>query len=107
MTGRVTPFAGIFPERVVLSGRIGAAVEQTVIVKPSADHPFALGNVRAQDGRDISVTVIASGEPCCPEYLLRVVNTRTRPGRYADTIVMETDSPIRPTLAIPVLGNIN
>jgi hypothetical protein len=41
-----------------------------------------------------------------PAYELRVENLRQKTGRYYDTIILKTDSKIRPELDVRVYGNL-
>lgn len=106
MAGMVEPFASITPERVVLAGQSDEVIEKAVTIQGTAKYPFSIRKARARRGSDISFTITGNGEPCCRKYLLQVVNVRARPGRYADTIILETDSAIQPALSVAVIGNI-
>jgi hypothetical protein len=39
-------------------------------------------------------------------YILTIENKKTVAGRYADTVILTTDSRIKPTITIPVYGQI-
>jgi hypothetical protein len=58
------------------------------------------------NGRDIRFSLANETRDGRAVYELTVTSTRQAPGTFSDAIHLDTDSPIRPTLQIPVYGTI-
>jgi hypothetical protein len=104
VSGRVEFFAEIRPRSLRLAGQLGHPITMAAEIVPRADQPFKIHNVRAMNGRFIQFSLADKIKDGQKLYELTVTNTRTEPGRFNDFIILETDSPIRPTLQIPVYG---
>ena len=104
VAGMVEKFADIRPERVRLAGPAGtlAAVELEII--PRADYPFTISRITARRGEFITYELTQRCSDGLMRCTIRIENTRQDPGRYVDTLYLQTDSPLRPTIPIVVTG---
>jgi hypothetical protein len=106
VTGKIEKFAEIQPKRVHLKGSIGTPLMVEVKISPNPSHPFNIIGVQVRKNKFIRSELI---EPCNTETnrcVLRVENLKTTRGRYTDTITIQTDSKVRPSFSIQVVGNI-
>ena len=60
----------------------------------------------ARNGKDITFDVQAFSREGTEGYIVTIENTRTTAGRYADMVILTTDSSIKPTITVPVYGQI-
>jgi len=107
ITGQVERFATVSPRTVSLRGFVGDSIRRTVRIQPSGKHPFKITGVRARNGRyiDYRLETKRNGNGRA-EYLLQVENRRRKPGRYSDTVILDTDNKIRPQLFVRVFGHL-
>ena len=104
MTGVVEKFADIRPERIRLMGPAGTPLVAEVEIIPRKEYPFTVQNVKAKNGRFIKYEVkerCTDGRNRC---VIRVENTREEKGRYVDSIMVRTDSPLRREISLFVIG---
>lgn len=99
-------FAEIRPERISLSGSAAQPLFAEVEVIPRKDHPFSIRKVKAKSGEFIKYETNEKNVDGQKRYIIRVENTRAQAGRYVDTLLIQTDSTIRPTIPIYVIGMI-
>ncbi|MEW6671654.1 MAG: hypothetical protein AB1427_08115 [Thermodesulfobacteriota bacterium] len=106
ISGPVAEFASISPKRVVLRGTAGQPLKGEVTIMPKEKYPFKITAATARFGSKIRVKYeeIQNSDP--RGYVLTVENLQTERGRYADTIMLKTDSRIRPEISIQVFGDI-
>jgi len=104
LSGSVGEFASINPKRVVLRGIAGQPLKSTVVINPKEKYPFKITAAIARYGNKIRIKCaeIQNSDP--KGYMLTVENLLSQKGRYADTIILKTDSRIRPEITIPVYG---
>jgi hypothetical protein len=107
VTGMVEKFAEITPERITLTGLTGQSLFVEVEIIPRKEYPFVIRNLNAASGRFFTYKMEEKNTGKQNSYIIRVENTRTEKGRYADIIFVHTDSPVRPKITIPVIGMIN
>jgi len=105
VSGEVREFASVLPRYVTLTGKAGAEVGKTITILPM--QPFTVRGVRAQEGKNIRVSVSEKSSGGRKSYVITVENTMNRPGRYRDTIIVETDSTVKPKITIGVTGEIS
>jgi hypothetical protein len=106
ITGQVEKFVTIQPRHVNLRGYTGDSIKASVSLIPEKKYPFKILKVSAKDGRNIKFE-LAEAEPSKDgAYELKVENLKQENGRYFDTIILETDSKIRPQLSVRVYGNL-
>ncbi len=103
----VEKFAEIKPERITLIGPGSQKLFTEVEIIPRKEYPFAIREMKAVSGRFFTYKMEKRNNGKQNSYIIRVENTRTEKGRYADTIFVHTDSPVRPKITIPVIGMIN
>jgi len=106
VSGMVEKFAEIRPGSVRLSGRVGELVTAVAEIVPRPDYPFKIKNIRAMNGRHIRFSLAEKTAAGSTVYEITVTSTRPDPGRISDVIYVDTDSPIRPNLQVPVHGTI-
>lgn len=105
--GEVLRFVTIQPGRLVFQGDGEKPMRQAVTIVPESRFAFKLLKVETNAGkRFIAHRLEEIQHNGRPAYRLTVENQRTEPGRYAETLTLHTDSPIRPKLFIHVYGNI-
>jgi hypothetical protein len=105
--GEVLRFVTIQPARLVFQGDGDQPMRQAVTIVPESRFAFKLLKVETNAGeRFIAHRLEEIRHNGQPAYRLTVENRRTEPGRYAETLTLHTDSPIRPKLFIHVHGNI-
>ena len=98
--------ADIDPERVILRGYGGQTIRQEVVVTPRASYPFKVTGIKAKNGNNIRFDMHEQTTPEGNSYVVSVENTKTTPGKYYDTLLISTDSKLKPTVPIHVYGTI-
>jgi hypothetical protein len=106
VSGLVEKFAEIRPANIRLTGRVGDPVTATAEIVPRADYPFTIKNIRASKGRHIRFNLAEKMEAGKAFFELTVSSIRQDPGPISDVIHLYIDSPIRPSLMVPVSGTI-
>ena len=104
ISGPVAKFADIKPAIVSLRGYTGAAIKRTVAIRPLPKYPFRIVDVKAKHGRFIRFDLKNDTTPGKNGYLLTVENTKIDRGSYQDTIIVQTDSQLKPEFSLPVYG---
>jgi hypothetical protein len=107
VSGSVEPFADIQPKHVRLIGRLGEPADAVVQVVGRPDRPFKVKNVRATNGRHIRFSLADLSAGGHTFYEITITSARQDTGTISDVILLDTDSPIRPTLQVTVFGMIN
>ena len=93
------------PAFAKLEGPAGSRVETQVKIRPEDGYRFRILEVRAKSGRYIDVHLDGPTDED-GSFTLTVINRRGQKGRYFDRVLLKTDSPYRPEIAIGVFGNI-
>lgn len=107
VTGKVTSFMEVSPERVNLMGHVGQQIEQKVRIIPKKEYPFTIKKAKPRVGQNIRLVLKPLGKnPSKSGYLLTVVNTKETPGSFGDYIQIQTDLKAKPAFGIPVIGHI-
>ena len=106
VAGAVEVFADIKPERIILRGNSGQVMRQELVVTPRAGYPFKLTEVTAKNGVNIRYEMREQETPEGKSYVVVVENTKTKPGKYYDTLLLSTDSKLKPKIPIHVYGTI-
>jgi len=104
ISGEVREFASVLPRYVTLRGKAGTEVGEIITILPM--QPFTIRGVRAQEGKNIRVSVNEKNTGGRKSYVVTVENTLKKPGWYMDVIIVETDSTIKPEITIGVRGEI-
>ena len=104
ISGAVEKFATIRPQHVSLRGFTGDPIKGQVSIIPEKKYPFKILEARAKDGKNIHFQLDEVKKAKGPAYELTVVNLREKNGRYYDTIILKTDSKVRPELNVRVYG---
>jgi len=104
ISGEVEKFVTIRPQHANMRGFVGDPIKGTVTIIPEKKYPFKILNLRAQDGKYIKYQLEEIKESDSTAYTLNIENLKKDAGRYYDSIVLETDSKIRPQLNVRVYG---
>jgi len=104
ISGPVEKFVTIRPQHVSLRGMTGDSIKGQVTIIPEKKYPFKILDVRAQDGKNINFQLDEVNKTNGLAYELKVENLREKNGRYYDTIILKTDSTVRPELNVKVYG---
>ena len=106
ISGQVEKFATIRPRHINLRGYAGDTIKATVSLIPEKKYPFKILKVSARNGNNIKFELEEVEFSANGDYKLKVENLKQDTGRYYDTILLETDSKIRPQLSVRVYGNL-
>lgn len=106
MFGFVEKFVDIRPKRVRLYGVLGDPLRTTVSITPGQKYPFKIVDARARNGKYIKFDLEELKNSSVSKYILTIENTRQTAGRYTDVIYLKTDSTIRPSISVYVMGHI-
>ena len=104
ISGPVEKFVTIRPRHVSLRGYTGDSIKSVVTIIPEKKYPFKIIDARAQNGKNISIQLDEVDKSSGQAYELKVENLSQETGRYYDTIVLKTDSNVRPELNVRVYG---
>jgi len=104
ISGQVENFATIRPLHISLRGLAGDSITGTVSIIPEKKYPFKILDAKAQSGKNISIQLDETKNSNGAAYELKVENTSQKGGRYYDTIILKTDSEVRPELNVKVYG---
>ena len=104
ISGMVEKFATIRPQHVSLRGVAGDPIKGQVSIIPEKKYPFKILDARAQDGKNINFQLDEVKNSKGQAYELTVENLQVKTGRYYDTIILKTDSKVRPELKVRVYG---
>ncbi|EMS81412.1 DUF1573 domain-containing protein [Desulfotignum phosphitoxidans] len=102
--GRVTRFARILPDRLLLRGVAGKEIKGLVRIVPEPNYPFQIEKVVIDT--HISGKIAANLKADKGIYLLEVSNLVRDSARYYGKVILKTDSPLRPELTVYVIGRI-
>ena len=94
------------PAYARLVGQAGTEIKKAITITREKDYPFKILGVKARNGNDIVFDVQEFNKADEDGYILTIGNKKTVAGRYADTVILTTDSSIKPTITIPVYGQI-
>ena len=97
-------FATIKPRHVRLFGNVGDTIKRTVIVIPEKKYPFKILGTEVRTGQFIKYELKTEQGPAGTQFKLEIENTKHEKGRYVDSILLKTDSSIRPELRVNVFG---
>ena len=104
ISGLVENFVTIRPQHVSLRGYAGDSIKSKVTITPEKKYPFKILDARARNGKNISIQLDEVSKSKGKAYELKVENLSQQTGRYYDTIILKTDSKIRPELNVRVYG---
>lgn len=106
ITGNVTQFASLEPAFARLVGEVGTDIKKTINITREKAYPFKILDVKARKGVDIAFDLKELSKDDGDGYVLTVENRKTAVGRYADSLILTTDSSVKPTITVPVYGQI-
>jgi hypothetical protein len=106
ISGEVLRFAKLEPAYARLVGPSGTNVKRTVTITREKEYPFKVIDAKAKKGRDIRIALDEFNNDKGSGYILTIENTKSTPGRYADRVILNTDSKVKQTITVPVYGQI-
>ncbi len=104
ISGLVEKFATVRPQHVSLRGFAGDSIKTKVKIIPEKKYPFKILDARAKIGENINIALAEVKKSSRQAWELEVENSRKKAGRFYDTIVLTTDSKVRPQLNVRVYG---
>jgi hypothetical protein len=107
ITGKIDHFALMKPAFARLVGKAGTEIKKTITITREKDYPFKILKVKARKGKDFVFDLKEFSENDTDGYLLTIENRKMESGRYADKLTLTTDSSIKPTITVPVYGQIH
>jgi len=90
----------------VLNGDVGEDLKATVTISPVTEGLFEITEAKADNGKDIRLTLTDSRKTGGTVYTLLVENRRVTKGRYHDIIRLRTTNKGQQEILVPVWGNI-
>jgi hypothetical protein len=94
------------PKYARLTGHVGTEITRTITITREEEYPFSIVDAKAKIGKNIALGVEEFKKEESDGYVLTITNKKTAAGRYTDTLILKTDSKVKPTLTIPVYGRI-
>ena len=94
------------PAYARLVGQAGTDIKKAITITREKAYPFKILGAKARNGNDIVFDVQEFSKADGDGYILTIENKKTAAGRYADTVILTTDSSIKPTITVPVYGQI-
>lgn len=104
ISGQVEKFVTIRPLHASLRGYVGEPVKTAVTIVAEEKYPFKIMDVRAKNGRYVKYQLEEVQNSNNQTYELKLENLKQDAGRYYDTIILKTDSKVKPQLDIRVYG---
>lgn len=107
VTGKVSKFVEIRPEHVILKGKAGTDLALDIEILPNKEYPFTILSLKTKRDDLIACELVQrcdtdSGKGC----VVRVQNLKESSGRYAEIITVQTDSEVKPSFPIFVVGRL-
>ena len=106
ITGKVLNFARVEPAYARLVGRVGTDIEKTITITREKAFPFKIIQAKPRNGSYITVNIHEFNHSDKSGYSLTIENKKKESGRYADAVILTTDSKIKPLIIVPVYGQI-
>jgi hypothetical protein len=104
ISGPVEKFATVRPQHVSLRGYAGDSIKTKVTIIPEKKYPFKILDARAKNGENITIVLAEVKKSSGQAWELKVENLRKKTGRFYDTIILTTDSKVKPQLNVRVYG---
>ena len=104
ISGQVEKFVTIRPKHLSLRGYAGDPIKGVVTIIPEKKYPFKILDAQAKDGKNINIQLNEVKKSGGQAYELKVENLSQKTGRYFDTVILKTDSKVRPELNVVVYG---
>lgn len=94
------------PAYARLVGPAGSDIKKTITITREKAYPFKILETKARNGKDIAFDIQEFSKADEDGYILTIKNKKSAAGRYADTVILTTDSKIKSTITVPVYGQI-
>lgn len=104
ISGQVEKFVTIRPKHLSLRGYAGDSIKGVVTIIPEKKYPLKILDAQAKDGKNINIQLNEVKKSGGQAYELKVENLSQKTGRYFDTVILKTDSKVRPELNVVVYG---
>ena len=106
ITGFVERFADIQPRGMIrLIGYLGNDIKRTITITPDKKYPFEITNISAKTGQDFAFE-LQEKHPDSGAYVVTLTNKKADKGRYYDTLFVDTNSKVKPTIPIRIFGDV-
>jgi len=102
----VNHFARMTPAYARLVGQAGTDIKKEITITREKAYPFKILQAKARNGSDIAFDLQEFSKTDGNGYVLTISNKKMAAGRYADSVILTTDSSIKPTITIPVYGQV-
>lgn len=99
-------FADIDPPSANLRGFVGETITEKVWITPRKAYPFSIVSSKAHFGKNIKFKIEKTENWRSTKYLVEIENIKKDKGGYGDTIILTTDSDLKPEIRIPVFGRV-
>ena len=94
------------PAYARLVGAAGTDITRAITITREKAYPFKIIEAKARNGKDIAFDFREFSQADKNGYILTIANKKTSAGRYADSVILTTDSQIKPKITVPVYGQI-
>ena len=94
------------PAYARLIGQVGTDIKKEITITRKDDYPFNIIGIKYRNGKEIEVDLKEFNGANADGYVLTIANKKAAAGRYADSVILTTDSTIKPTITVPVYGQI-
>ena len=94
------------PAYARLVGAAGTDITKAITITREKAYPFKIIDAKARNGKDIAFDFREFSQADKDGYILTIANKKTSAGRYADSVILTTDSQIKPKITVPVYGQI-
>ncbi|MCF8069288.1 MAG: hypothetical protein K9L30_11945 [Desulfobacterales bacterium] len=104
----VDKVVSISPQFVRINGKVSQKLSAKVTIAPTEKYAFSIisSEIIGNGEENILVDITSLSRPSGTSYILTIDNIKATPGSYLDTILLRTDSEVRPEIEIKVYGNI-
>lgn len=106
ISGSVKNIFTLNPRRVLLRGNALKPIKRRVKITPDKKYIFKIIGSRSENGEKFQYKLEENTRSGFLEYLLTVENLQHEVGDYIGSIILQTDSKIRPQINISVIGSI-
>lgn len=85
---------------------MGEDIKKAITITLNKSYPFKIVEAKARDGKEIAIDLKSFTQADAEGYILTIENRKSVAGRYADSVILTTDSTVKPTITVPVYGQI-
>lgn len=107
IAGPVEKFMSLSHDEVFLIGRAGDNISREVIIIPEKKYPFKITGVKTKNTGNITYDLAEYSQEGKMGYVLSILNSKKSKGVYSESILLQTDSSVRPEIEIRIYGHID